>query len=74
MNVGARLARWFTEVPLGALGVVPAVYIAELPEWLAERAHRVGGCDRDLDVYHRLGGERGNSGGPDVVDPQGRII
>src|SRR6185369_2027649 len=70
---GAWLARWFTEVPLGALGVVRAVHVAELPERFAEGAGRVEGCDRDLDVYHRLGGERGNSGVPDVVDPQGRV-
>jgi hypothetical protein len=44
-----------------------------LLERCAEGAGRLEDCDRDLDVYHRLGGERGDGGGSDVVDPQGNL-
>jgi hypothetical protein len=61
-------AGWFPEVSLGPLGVVRAVAVAQLLQWLGEGPDRFQGRDRDLDIDDWLGGQSGHGRGSDVVE------
>jgi len=52
----------FAEVPLGALGVVRAVHIAQLFKRILECLDGLEGGYRDLHIDDRLGGQAGHRG------------